>query len=467
MRGYFILLGIFMWIPILIFKPHVGILVWNWISHMVPQGNAPNIQHLPLLDSVAVLTLAGLFISKEPRKMPMHPIFMAMLIFYVWTIFTTIFAGNPGASGKFVHLTKILFFVTMTVIVMQSPLRLRAYYWIMGLSMAFYAIKGGLFLVITGGAGIVKGGGGMLADRNQLAMALSMTIPIAYYLYLHPPHRLLKLPMLGSVVLTFLSVIGTQSRGGLIAGLSVMGMLFLNVKKKMLVIGLTVPLLFLGYQFLPDHIKNRYQTIDTAAEEDSSFQGRVVMWKYAVNLTEDYPIMGGGFLSNYYKPYQARFMPFGHEPLAYHSVYFEVLGEHGYVGLFLFLTIIFTSWFSAGTTYSILKQHKDLMWLADMAKTLRLSVLAYSVGGLTVNISTLDYFYDMSCLIILVHIIGMKILSARETTESTFNPFDVKEKHLFHKEQEREIVEEDDKDNPYNLRPKKKKKKWSPHGGDG
>lgn len=464
MRGYIILMGIFVWVPILLLKPHVGVLVWDWVSHMNPHRTAANIKDLPILDLIAGLTIIGLFISKEPRRIPAHPIIVTILIYFLWTVITTMLAYDPVfSSGKLTHLFKIVLFVLITTIVMQSPIRLKAYYWVMALSVGFFAIKGGLFSIVTGGMGRVQGGGGMLNDNNQLAMVLSMMVPVAYYLYLHPPFKIMKWPMFGSIFITIASVIGTQSRGGLIAVAAVSGMLFMNMKHKLAIIAVTIPLALVGYQMLPDRLKDRYATIDSAAEEDASFRGRVAMWKYGVNVTDDYPIAGGGFDNNYIKPMQDRYLPYGFTPKAFHSVYFEVLGEHGYTGLILFLTIAFTAWYSAGTIYKQLKDHKDLLWLADMARTLKLSVLAYCVGGLTVNIATLDLFYDICGLIALTSIVGNKILAARTTVTTTFNPYAVKEAHKFYEEQQKDIKKEKDPKNPFGLKKKKQKKKWSPH----
>lgn len=476
MRGFIILLGIFGWIPVLLFKPHIGILVWDWVSHMNPHTTASNISTMPILDSIAAMTLAGLFISKEPRKIASHPIMLAILLYYVWVIITTLFGENPAFSTtKLVHITKVLLFVLLTTIIMQSPNRLKAYYWIMALSLGFFVIKGGLFFLKSGGTGRVQGGGGMLGDNNQLAMAIAMTVPVAYYLYLHPPIKKLKWPMFGTIFLAFLAIVGTQSRGGLVAGLAVMGVMFMSIKRKVLIISIAIPLLITGYALLPDHIKDRYSTIPGVEKEetkpdkegvgDESFMGRVIMWKYGVNVADDNPILGKGFENNYVQSTLDKYMPYGHKSRAFHSIYFEVLGEHGYVGLVLFLTIIFTAWYSAGTTYQQLKEHEDLLWLADMARTLRISLIAYCVGGLTVNIATFDLMYDICGLIVLTSVVSNKIIDARITTVAVFDPFAVKEQHEFHKSQEKEIVEEIDEDNPFNLKPKKEKKKWSPHDG--
>lgn len=411
MRGIFLFILAVPWIAFALFKPHVGVLIWNWFSHMNPHLEVGGwVRAFPFLDYTAACTIIGMFIGRDKKSFPAHPIMLALILYAIWVLFTTVTAFNIDlAIPKLTHFLKVLLFAFVAIIVMQSPMRLKAFVWVMALSLGYVSIKGGLFTIITGGGARVQGAGGMIEDNNQLAMALSMFLPVAFWLFQHPPHRLLKWPMLGATVLTAISVLGTQSRGGFVALAAVLAMALLKNKKRFAYIALAIPLVIGAITFMPDNWKNRIQSTENATEDDS-FVGRVSMWRFSTNLTSDNFIEGGGF--NVFSDGRARelYMPPGFEPRAPHSIYFEVLAEHGYVGLILFLTVLFTGWYSAGSAAKRFSPYDQTKWLADLCITIQLSLVGYAVGGLTVNIATFDFFYHLLAVVVMANVVGEKII---------------------------------------------------------
>lgn len=417
MRGLLIALLIAVWLPFAVFKPHVGILVWDWISHMNPHKQAYGFaQTFNFLDYTAILTILGIVIGKDQKRLPMHPIVILFFLYLFWVIVTTLLGYLPSYSiNKLTQFFKVILFASMSILVMQSPNRLRAFVWVMALSMAFIGVKGGLFTVFTGGTGRVQGAGGMMTDNNQLAMAMAMTVPILLYLSRFPPHPKLRLPFLAGGILTMVSILGTQSRGGFAAIAAVTFMMLLKTKRKIAMIALLIPLAIGAYAFMPDSYRNRIKSSENATE-DSSFMGRVVMWRFSSNVADDNPIEGGGFDVFYVKRAQELYMPPGHTPRAPHSSYFEVLAEHGYTGLLLFLTILFTGYYSAGTNAKRYRQYEETAWIGEMCAAIQLSIIGYAVGSLTVNIATFDYFYHMLAVVVMCSVVGEKIILKGETT---------------------------------------------------
>ncbi len=234
MRGAIVALLLFMWVPFIAFKPQIGILLWDWISHMNPHKQAYGFATtFPFLDFVAGMTIIGMFISKDPKSLPGHPIVASMLIYFIWVCFTTIAGFEPAySSEKLMNIFKVFLFAFMTMIVMQSPNRLNAFVFIMVASLAFIGVKGGLFTIATGGSGRVQGAGGMMEDNNQLAMGMAMLLPLAIYHAQHPPVKWLKWPLFGASLLIMLSIVGTQSRGGFAALAGVLGMMLLQSRHK-------------------------------------------------------------------------------------------------------------------------------------------------------------------------------------------------------------------------------------------
>lgn len=407
MRSALVALLIFIWMPVMLFKPQIGVLVWNWVSHMNPHSLTYGFaQSFPFLVIVGGLTAAGMFLSKEPKRLPMHPIIIALLLFVAWTVVTSLLAFEPTVTiEKHKKFMKMIAFALVSVIVMQSPNRLKAFVYVMAASLLFIAIKGGGFTLLTGGGNRVQGAGGMMEDNNQLAMAMSMLFPLALYLAKHPPYKILKWPLTGAALLVPLAAIGTQSRGGFVALSAVLFMLLMKSKRRFLLIAIAVPLAFGAFTFMPESWKARMQTTEQATEDDS-FLGRVAMWKFSSNLAAEHPIEGGGFDVFYVRYLSSEFMPPGFRQKAPHSIYFEVLGEHGYVGLFLFLTLLFVGWYSAGTNAKMFRPYEETRWLGDMSAALQLSFVGYAVGGLTVNIATFDFYYHLLITAVLCRVVG-------------------------------------------------------------
>ena len=83
----------------------------------------------------------------------------------------------------------------------------------------------------------------------------------------------------------------------------------------------------------------------TEYEQDGSAMGRINAWWMAWNLAKA-NFTGGGF--DIYEP--AVFQAYAPNPTdvhAAHSIYFQVLGEHGFIGLILFVAIWIAVWRSA------------------------------------------------------------------------------------------------------------------------
>ncbi|WP_262692158.1 putative O-glycosylation ligase, exosortase A system-associated [Kordiimonas aestuarii] len=416
MRGAIVALLLLMWMPFVVFKPYVGVLLWDWISHMNPHKQTFGFaRSFPFLDAVAALTFLGLILSKDKKNLPGHPVIAAMLLYFLWTAFTTLTAFEPNySSGKLLYLFKVMLFAFVATAVMQSPNRVKAFVYVMAASLMFIGIKGGLFTFITGGSGRVQGAGGMMEDNNQLAMAMAMLLPLSIYLVQFPPHRLLKWPAIGATLTIIVSIVGTQSRGGFVALASVLGMMLLKSKYRFKLLAVSIPLIVGGFFLVPDSWKARIQSTESATE-DSSFLGRVVMWKFSSNLADENPIEGGGFNVFYVRRALELYLPPGHKGRAPHSVYFEVLGEHGYGGLFLFLTMLFTAWYAAGTNAKRFRPYEQTRWLGELSAALQLGLVGYAVGGLTVNIATFDLFYHYMAVVVMCSNVGNHLLTKQLT----------------------------------------------------
>ncbi|MGH6914234.1 MAG: putative O-glycosylation ligase, exosortase A system-associated, partial [Geminicoccales bacterium] len=337
MRSLLVALLIFGSLPLIIVKPHVGVLVWSWIGYMNPHRLTWGFTYdFPFAMVVGLVTIAAWLFSREPKTLPRHPLVLLLAALAAWVSFTTLFAAYPDhAHGKWDRTIKILLFngfVTLGLITTRR--RLDALIWVIVLSLGFFAVKGAAFTLATGGNYRLFGPpGSFIADNNQFGLALLMTIPLVRYLQLTAGRRWVRLCLLASMPCFLVAVLATYSRGAMV-GLGVtLVALALKSRHRMRLALLAGIALAAAVHLMPEYWHARVASI-ADYEDDASAQARLQSWRYALEVARDSPVAGGGFeiFRGNEAPGQAGYR-------SAHSIYFEVLGEHGYVGLVIFLAL--------------------------------------------------------------------------------------------------------------------------------
>ena len=75
---------------------------------------------------------------------------------------------------------------------------------------------------------------------------------------------------------------------------------------------------------------------------------------------------------------------------AAHSIYFEVLGDHGFVGLALYLAILAAAWLNTFQVLNVTRTRPDLAWAHELARMLQISLVAFLVGGAALSMAYYD-----------------------------------------------------------------------------
>lgn len=119
--------------------------------------------------------------------------------------------------------------------------------------------------------------------------------------------------------------------------------------------------------------------------------GRINAWQMAWNLAND-RFFGGGFeVSN---PFVfALYAPDPTNPLTAHSIYFQMLGEHGWVGLLLFLLLWLLTWITANGLRKGTRNDPVLGHLHLFGSMVQVSLVGYAVGGAFLSLSYFDLPY--------------------------------------------------------------------------
>ena len=405
MRDIAVTLAVFGTLPFILRRPWIGILVWTWLGFMNPHRMAWGFSmSMPFAQIVAITTLIGMMLSSEPKRIPWERETKVLLAFVAWMTVTTIFAVYPSlAWEQFEKVIKIQLMIFVAMVLINSPEKLKALVWTIALSLAFYGVKGGIFTITKGGVHRVQGPPGTFIEgNNELGLALAMTVPLLYFLARGTTHLWVRPAVYAATVLTALAAIGTQSRGALV-GMAVMGVAFwLKARQKFLVLLLAVTSVLMVWLIMPPAWYERMATINTY-DEDQSAIGRINAWWMAFNLARD-RLLGGGFETFRPEMFQL-YAPDPTNSRDVHSIYFEVLGEHGFVGLFLFLLLAFFTWRSANLVRRSAGNYLEFAWMAELATMVQVSLVAYLAAGAFLGMAYFDYYYNLVLIVVVARVI--------------------------------------------------------------
>jgi len=404
MRDIVLALFIFGTIPFILSRPYIGLLVWSWLGYMNPHRLCYGFAYsFPWVMVIAVLTLVSFAVSKERKKIPMSAVSVLLFAFLAWTGVTTLFAVEPGfAPEKFQEFAKIMVMVFVTLMMVNTRERIHMLVWVIAVSLGFYGLKGGVFTVLGGGVSHVLGpSASFIGDNNAMALALCMTLPLMRYLHLHASGKWIRAGLAVMMVFTGIAVLGTYSRGGLIGLIIVAGALFLKSRRRLVVVSAVAVVGLTAYHFMPPEWTARMQTLQDPTEQNSA-ETRMQSWEFATNVAIHRPLVGGGFEVYRSTPLWQRYGPEGAKARAIHSIYFRVLGEQGFLGLALFLGVLFASWRSCSRVRKLAKVDPALRWAFDLASMLQVSLVAFVTAGAFLPMPYFDLVWQLMALSVLL-----------------------------------------------------------------
>ncbi len=387
-------------VPLLVMaaaQPFVGVLVWSWISFMNPHREVWGFaQTMPWAMMSFLVMLFGCLVAREPKRPAVNGVTVLMLIFAVGITITSITALGPseGVWAKWDRTIKVLLGLLLTAALLTERRRIHAMIWLIVISLGYYGVKGGIFTVMTGGGFIVLGPpNSMIKDRNHLAVALLVAIPLMNYLRLQSPYAIVRMGLVAAMVCTLFAVVGSQSRGALLGLAATAGFLWLRSPGKIVSgIGI-VAALAVAILFMPASWVERMNTISNY-QEDGSAMGRITIWLAIIKLALMRPLVGTGFLGFYQQSVVNMVSP-DTMARAAHNIWLEVLGEHGFVVFFVWTGIlVFGVLYSIRTT-RLARGRPDLQWTVDLARMTQVSIVAYCSGGSFLSLSYWDVAWTL------------------------------------------------------------------------
>lgn len=405
MRSLAFFMEMLVLLPVVVIRPFVGVLLWSWISFMSPHkllwGPASG---LPWALMTVAAMIVGCMVAREPKRFAMNPTTGLIMAFMLCITLTSVVAMAPfgDVMHKWGLVFKSFFVMLITASLLTSKERIHALVWVMVLSLAYFGIKGGGFTLMHGGASRVLGPPEtMISDNNHLAAALLVATPLMNYLRIQSKHRVVRIGLAATMVLTLFAVVGSYSRGALLGLVAMSAFLWAKSKHKMLA-AIVIPVVVgAAIMFMPPEWMDRMHTIDDY-QGDASAEGRLAIWNVAWQMAIHRPLTGAGFMGPYTQEVVDQFVR-NTTSRAVHSIWFEVLGEHGFITFGVWVGITISGIIAARRIIKNASGVPGLEWCVDLAKMSQVSIVAYLVAGSFLSLCYWDYYFTILVSVAATH----------------------------------------------------------------
>lgn len=382
-------------------RPWIGVMLWTWVSLMNPHRYTYGFAYdAPIAAIAAAATLVGLIFARD-KASPFKGAAPAILgLFMVWMTLSWLGGVDPtGDHPQWDKVMKIDFMILVALALVHTKKHIVVLVWTCVVSLGLLGAKGGLFTIMSGGSYRVFGpSGSFIADNNHFALAMVMTIPLMRFLQMQLASRRGRHAMTLGMILLAACAMGSHSRGALLAISAMAALLWWRGRNKfvggLLMVAVTLSIV----SFMPDEWAARMQTIDNF-QEDTSAMGRITAWSVAFNVALHYPF-GAGF--DIARP--EIFAMYSPRPelgvLVAHSIYFQILGNHGFVGLLLYLALGIAIWQTAASLRKMSNGVKEAAWANDLAAMCQVSIFGFAVGGAFLNMAYFDLPYNVMVMLV-------------------------------------------------------------------
>lgn len=400
-------------------RPFIWVLVYIYVDIVLPQKIGWVIMPMIPISLIAFAAAFGgwLFLdNKKGAQFSLRQGLIALLLVYCGMT-TFLLADFPVEAGeKWSWVWKSLLFAIVFPLTLRTKLRLEAAALVICLALGSIVISTGIKTVFSGGGGygslvsLVKDNSGIYEGSTLSTVAIA-SIPL--FLWVGRYGTIFKAnrwTFWFALALTFAALlvpVGTQTRTGLLC-IGSLGVLSLrSVKYRFLYAGAAAFVMMAAIPFLPASYTERMSTI-TDHTSDESASTRVAVWGWTLDYVKDNPLGGGfdAFLGNSFTYNTRKVVEEGgasrvvyeevvDEGRAYHSAYFEVLGEQGFPGLLLWLTMHALGLWQMEKIrrrYSKSEHEQEKSWHA-LATALQHAQLILLLGALFVGIGYQPYVY--------------------------------------------------------------------------
>ena len=418
-------------------RPFLLVLVYVYIDIVSPQRLTYLLLNTVPVSLIAVaLAVGGWILADDKRDTRVGGRQVLILLLMLYCGITTLTADFAvEAKEKWDWVWKALIFAAFLPLTLRTRLRIEALLLFMILSASSIIIVGGIKTIASGGGGygqlnlMVDNNSGLYEGSTISAVAVAIIPIIIWFMRygtIFRPDWRVKGYCLALVFACLLIPVGTSTRTGLLC-IGLLAILSIRtVRRKALYLVMLAAFGLAAIPFLPSTFTNRMNTIKTY-QADESASTRLAVWQWTIEYAKTHPF-GGGFEA--YRGNRIRYdlktadgspLPAGQKveadkARAYHSAYFEMLGEQGYFGLALWLSI---SLIGILRMEIIRRRYRDptgaFAWAGPLATALQSAHLVYLLGAAFIAIAFQPFIY-----MLIGAQIGLDTYLARKRGEQSF-----------------------------------------------
>lgn len=397
-------------------RPFLWVLTYLYIDILMPQKFSYFLlSSIPISLITFVAAFGGWLATddkKDSRFTMRQAIILALLVYCGITTMTADFPEQ--ALTKWDWVWKALLFAIFLPLTLRTRLRFEAVALVMVLSAGAIIISGSIKTLVTGGgygelALFVNNNTGLYESSIISTVSIAI-IPLILWLMKHgtlyPPEWRVRLFGVALIFACLLMPVGTQARTGLLCAAFLAVLCLRTVKRRFLYMALAGAVVVMAIPFLPESYTKRMSTIESH-QTDQSASTRLAIWKWTIDYARDNPFGGGfeAYLGNRVKielvndqrrkPDEAATVDVVDKARAYHSSYFEMLGEQGYPGLALWLLLMLSGLWQMERIYRRWRKREGPgeQWQAPLALALQQAQLVYMLGSVFVGIAFQPFCY--------------------------------------------------------------------------
>lgn len=432
MRDLGIILTYVSFLTIGTMSPFVLSLGYVWVDLFGPQylGWSP-LSFIPVSFVMGAGAVAAYLLLD--RRSPPRIAWPTLLFVAVglWITATTSWAAVPTESwGKWDVAFKALSFATFIPFVVRSRVQIEAFVHVYIFSMAAHILPWGVKTVVAGGGygqslGLLGANAIWLSESSAVSTIGIMVVPLLLTLRQHsvllPRGRIRDLIYYGTALGGLFAAVGSYARTAIV-GFAVLGLaMFLRSRRKLAFV-LTSVVVGAGLLAVTsDKWAARISTIEDYASEGSA-QVRILVWQWTLGYVAQHPF-GGGFrvwLTNHITLVSSNpnVPPVEQTGRAFHNIFFAVLGEHGYPGLFLYgllIVVLFASLHRVIRLTALQPLHE---WAHDLAKALQITIAVLLSCGNFIDISFEPLVWYLFTMVVCLREYVRRVVPAKATTMS-------------------------------------------------
>ncbi|WBY09561.1 putative O-glycosylation ligase, exosortase A system-associated [Sphingomonas sp. 7/4-4] len=421
-------------------RPFLFVLAYAYIDIVSPQRlTYLLLNSVPISMLAVALAVAGWLAFDDKKDVRVAPRQFLIVLLLGYCLYTTLHADFPiEAKDKWEWVWKALAFAAFLPLTLRTRLRIESLLLFMVLSAASIIIVGGIKTVGSGGGYgelnlMVTNNSGLYEGSTISTVAIAI-IPLIVWFTRHgtifAPDWKVKTFSYALIFACLLIPVGTSTRTGLLC-IGLLALLMIrDTKRKFVYLAALGGLGLVAVPFLPSAFTERMETIKTY-QADASASTRIAVWKWTMDYVKTRPL-GGGFEA--YRQNQIRYEKVAvqedggqakvdrsvevDKARAYHSAYFEMLGEQGYPGLAIWLLINVAGLFRMEVLRQrYRKPEPGQEWIGPLASALQSAHIIYLLGAVFIAIAFQPFVY-----MLIGAQIGLDTYCGRKRAESAWRP---------------------------------------------